>query len=88
MGKVDVMNSKLDGICTKILLTLINKDYLLTYADIQREVGTSYKTVRNHIGHLEEKELVSKKKRWKGQKYEYEISLTEIGKDLGRELTT
>jgi predicted transcriptional regulator len=76
---------KPDDVCRDIIIALRSggKDYaeIMRHADIG-----SYETVKDHIKHLENEELVRDKKEKKGRKTYHDVSLTKKGTDLVTQL--
>ena len=75
--------SGLDDVCKQILAALLKGQK--AYSGVQREIGAgSLKTVKNHVKHLQDAKLVKVDKLRRGIRYFPEISLTEKGSEVAR----
>jgi DNA-binding HxlR family transcriptional regulator len=77
------MTSKIDDICTNILLVLSkNTADAIDYAKLQRDVGAgSSKTIKKHVSHLSRMGLVEVRTEKRGMRCYYKISLSSKGVD-------
>lgn len=74
------MTSKLDDVCESMLRALEGRP--MEYAELQRETNIgSYTTVKRHIKHLTEADLVIDKQKRKGQRKFHYVELTGKGKE-------
>jgi DNA-binding HxlR family transcriptional regulator len=75
------MSSEIDDICKSLLKAAA--DSPKTYAELQRAVGAgSIRTVEEHVKHLVEKGLVADKKVRHGLRFIHQVSLTEKGVEV------
>ena len=79
------MTSEFDEVCSKILLALLKN--MSNFAELQRSVGAgSVRTIKRHVKHLTDKELVKVNRERQGLRFYYNISLTPKGIEVASDL--